>query len=202
MSAEYLITTYGYYALFTGTCLEGETIMVLAGIAARQEMLSLPWVILFGFLGSLTGDQAIFIIARVWGKSILARWPSLVPRIEKVNRLLERHGTWYMISFRFFYGLRNPTPFVIGISSVPTAKFVLLNVLGAILWAITLGTGGYLFGAVVEGLLKDLKVVILSVAGLAAFVWLVRHIWMRRRKKHPAAAPPPAAIPPDEKPQD
>jgi membrane protein DedA with SNARE-associated domain len=177
-----LIRAYGYYALFVGTCLEGETIMVLAGIAAREEMLQLWRVILLGFLGSLTGDQTIFIISRLWGRRILRWFPWLHTRMEKVNRLLERHGTWYMISFRFFYGLRNPTPFVIGLSSVPTLRFVLLNVTGAILWATTLGILGWLFGELAIRWLHNLKWAILGVAGIGFIVWLVRHLLLRRAR--------------------
>jgi membrane protein DedA with SNARE-associated domain len=109
--------------------------------------------------------------------------------MEKVNRVLERHGTWYMISFRFFYGLRNPTPFVIGLSSVSTARFVALNVLGAVIWAITLGLMGYLLGALAEPLLKDLKWVLLGVAAIGFLIWLVRHLLLRRAR-HRAELPP------------
>jgi membrane protein DedA with SNARE-associated domain len=190
---ESLIAAYGYYALFVGTCLEGETIMVLAGIAAREKVLELPWVIVLGFLGSLTGDQTIFFIGRVWGHRILARLPWLQPRLEKVNRVLERHGTWYIISFRFFYGLRNPTPFVIGLSSVPTGKFIALNVLGAILWATTLGVLGYLFGALAENVLMDLKWVILGVACVGVIIWIVRHLLLRRARHRLMQTQPPAS---------
>jgi membrane protein DedA with SNARE-associated domain len=187
---EQLIRDYGYYALFVGTCLEGETIMVLGGIAARQDILHLPWVILLGFFGSLTGDQTIFFVSRRWGRHILARFPWLHARMEKVNRILERHGTWYMISFRFFYGLRNPTPFVIGLSNIPTARFVALNVLGAALWAVTLGPMGYLLGALAEQILTDAKWAILGVAGIGAAIWLVRHLLLRRARRRQKDPPP------------
>ena len=205
---EYLIATYGYYALFAGTCLEGETVMVLAGIAAHEKMLCLPWVILLGFLGSLLGDQTIFFVSRMWGNRIvafvlrrfgkqsMADCPSWQRRIEKVNRLLERHGTWYMLSFRFFYGLRNPTPVVIGLSSIPTWKFVVLNVTGAVIWAMTLGCMGYLLGEVAKSILSDLKWLILGIAVLAFLVWLVRHIWLTYRARQARRAPPETKPPP------
>jgi len=182
-----LIKAYGYYGLFIGTCLEGETIMVLGGIAAREGMLRLPWVVLLGFLGSLTGDQTIFFIARWKGKALLARHPSWHPRVDKISRLLDRHGTWFIFTFRFYYGLRNITPIAIGVSSVSTFKFVLLNVTGAIAWAITLGSMGYLFGAMFEKVLSNLKIVMLVVAGVAALAWLIRHVYLWRRGRRIAA---------------
>ena len=55
--------------LMAATFLEGETILVLAGLAAHQGYLVLTWVILAAFLGSLCGDQLFFI----WDASIV-RW--------------------------------------------------------------------------------------------------------------------------------
>jgi len=187
-----------YCAVFVLTALEGETIMVLAGIAAHQGILELPWVIVLGFLGSLTGDQTIFFISRHWGKRILARFPWLYLRMEKVNRILERHGTWYMISFRFFYGLRNPTPFVIGLSSIRTARFVALNTLGAAIWAVTLGLMGFLLGELAARILSHSKWAILGVAAIGLAIWLVRHLLLTRARhkaklehKIPPDVPPP-----------
>lgn len=180
MTLEYLIINYGYLALFLGTCLEGETIMVLGGIAARQGYLELPWVMLVGFAGSILGDQTIFFLGRWKGQSFLARRPHWQPRIDRINRQLERRAALFITSFRFFYGLRNVTPFVLGASSVATPKFVMLNILGGIVWAVTLGGMGYLLGAVAEQVLKDLRIVILGAAALAAGVWVVRHLLRRR----------------------
>jgi len=207
MSPEYIEqlisenVVWAYCLVFVLTCLEGETIMILAGIAARQGLLELPWVIVLGFAGSLTGDQTIFFVSRMWGKRILARFPWLYLRMEKVGKVLERHGTWYLVSFRFFYGLRNPTPFVVGLSSIPTRKFVLLNVTGAIIWAITLGLAGYLLGALAERILSQGKWAILSVAGLGVAIWAVRHLLLRQarhqaKEQHRISPDVPAPEPP------
>jgi membrane protein DedA with SNARE-associated domain len=113
--------------------------------------------------------------------------------MEQVNRVLERHGTWYMISFRFFYGLRNPTPFVIGLSAVPATKFIALNVLGAVIWAVALGLMGYLLGALAEPLLEDLEWVLLGVAAIGIVIWIVRHLLLRRaRRRARRSGQPPA----------
>jgi membrane protein DedA with SNARE-associated domain len=178
-----LIVAYGYYALFIGTCLEGETIMFLAGVAARDRTLEFQWVVLLGFLGSLLGDQSIFFVSRMWGKAILRRFPRWHPPMGRVNSLLERHGTWYMLSFRFFYGLRNPTPFVVGISSVKTLRFVSLNVVGAALWSTTVGGLGYLIGMAFGSLLEDLKWVIIVLASVAICIWIIKHLLKRRRAR-------------------
>ena len=56
-----IIEHYGYAAIVIGTFLEGETILVLAGLVAHQGYLKLTGVITAAFLGSLCGDQLFFI---------------------------------------------------------------------------------------------------------------------------------------------
>jgi len=43
MDLQSFIENYGYAAILIGTFLEGETILVLAGLAAHQGYLVLPW---------------------------------------------------------------------------------------------------------------------------------------------------------------
>jgi len=194
---EEMIRAYGYYALFVGTLLEGETIMLLSGIAARQEFLELQWVIPIGFIGSLTGDQTIFFLSRLWLKRYINRWPSWQPRIARINALLEKHGTWFMFSFRFFYGIRNLTPVVIGASSVRTSRFVFLNVMGAMVWATVVGGLGYLLGELFLRLLGRLHTVILILLGLAVLAWLLRHVYLHYRIRRALCALPPESRPPE-----
>jgi membrane protein DedA with SNARE-associated domain len=53
VTLESIIETYGYWALLVGTFFEGETVLVLGGFAAHRGYLTLPWVILAAFIGSL-----------------------------------------------------------------------------------------------------------------------------------------------------
>jgi membrane protein DedA with SNARE-associated domain len=181
---EQLISTYGYLAILVGTFLEGETILVLGGFAAHRGYLHLPWVILAAFVGTLAGDQLFFFIGRLRGQALLARHPAWQARIEKVNRLLERYQTLLILAFRFVYGIRTSTPFVIGMSRVKTGYFVLLNTIGAMAWAIAIATAGYLLGNAVEAILGDIKRYEIGLMGIiavgAALAWTVRSIYRRR----------------------
>ena len=178
---NHLIEAYGYYALFVGTFLEGETILVLAGMAASLEHLKLPWVWAVAFAGSLLGDQTFFFIGRFKGKSFLAKRPTWQPQIGKVHRILERHHVLLLLGFRFLYGLRTVIPFVVGSSAVKTSRFIILNVIGAIIWAIVVGTGGYLFGAALLAIHKDVgHAVLIALGVIGILIWLVRHLRQRR----------------------
>jgi membrane protein DedA with SNARE-associated domain len=189
-----LIEQYGYYALFVGTLCEGETILLLGGMAARAGHLLLPWVMVIAFCGSLLGDQIVFFIGRIYGKAFLARRPRLQPRVAKVHRLMERHHVLLLIGFRFLYGLRNIIPLVIATSEVKVWRFVVLNVIGAALWAVTVAFLGFFLGAAVESLMGRVKIIaLIAVAVLALLVWVVRHLYLRHKARR---APPPVPEPP------
>jgi len=188
-----LIEQYGYYALFVGTFAEGETILVLAGMAARAQHLALPWVMVLAFCGSLLGDQTVFFIGRHWGNAFLAKRPRLKPRIDKIHRMMERHQTWLILGFRFLYGLRNIIPVVIATSPIRFSRFLVLNIIGAALWAVTVSLLGYFLGAAVEAVLGRMRIIaLIAVAVIAALIWVGRHLYLRHKAKKASSDGPEA----------
>jgi membrane protein DedA with SNARE-associated domain len=185
---EALLKTYGYLAVFIGTFAEGETILILAGFAAHGGYLALPWVILAAFIGGLCGDQLFFYLGRTHSRRFLARRPLWKERVYKAQRLLERFQTPLILGFRFLYGTRTVIPFVIGMSSVPTKRFILLNAISALIWASIVGTGGYLFGNILESILGNIKhyerFIIAAIAVIGIALWAL-HRYRYRKKRIP-----------------
>ncbi len=180
-----LISTYGYLAILIGTFLEGETILILGGFAAHLGYLELPWVIASGLTGSFTGDQLYFYLGRHFGPKIIAKRLSWQEGAEKVYKHLHRHKNLLILSFRFFYGLRNVTPFAVGAAQISRTRFFTLNLIGAIVWAISFGYAGYLFGEAFRLFLEDFKryeIYVLIALVVAGFLfWLFNLIRHRRR---------------------
>jgi membrane protein DedA with SNARE-associated domain len=186
MDLQSIIENYGYAAILIGTFLEGETILVLAGLAAHKGYLVLTWVILAAFLGSLCGDQLFFYLGRKHSQVVLSRRPTWKQKAEKVNKMMNRFQTPLILGFRFLYGLRTVTPFVIGMSTVSLKKFLVLNVAGALIWAAAIGSCGYLFGHALEvfiGKAKSYEIYIMgSVAIVGVLIWTF-HFYRRRRRR-------------------
>jgi membrane protein DedA with SNARE-associated domain len=187
MSLESFIDTYGYLAVLVGTLLEGETILVLGGFAAHRGYLHLPWVMLAAFIGSLLGDQFFFFLGRWHSQAVLARRPSWKVRVEKAQKLIDRFRTPFILVFRFLYGLRTVSPFVIGMGSVPAARFILLNAVGALVWAVTVGAGGYLFGEALEIMIGNIKryekIVLVVIAVIGLVIWGIHFLLKRPQTK-------------------
>ena len=171
MSLEALISTYGYAAIGIGTFLEGETILILGGLAAHGGYLQLQWVITSAFLGTLFG--------RFKGKEWLERKPHWKAKSQRAFALLDRYQIPFIIGFRFIYGLRTITPFAIGVSGISPLRYLVLNMLGSLLWATVIGTAGYLFGNAIELLLGDIKKyelgLLAGIAVIGALVWIIHY---------------------------
>ena len=182
-----LIAQYGYLAVLLGTFLEGETILVLAGFAAHRGLLSLPGVMLAAFVGSLLSDQLFFFLGRRHGDALLARKPAWQSGVERVRSLLNRYHTALILIFRFLYGLRNITPFALGMSEVSTAQFMMLNAVGAAIWAVGVALLGWFVGAAAQQMLGHLERYERGIGAAIIAVGLGLWIWHRLAARRRAA---------------
>jgi len=180
-----LIRNYGYLAILIGTFLEGETILILGGLASHMGFLELPWVMAAALTGSFTGDQLYFYIGRHYGPKIIARRLSWQEGAQKVYKHLHRHKNLLILSFRFFYGFRNVTPFAVGAAHISRLRFFSLNLVGAVIWAFVFAYAGYLFGEAFRLFLDDFKryklYVLLGLVLVGVLIWLATLIRHRRR---------------------
>ena len=187
MAFEYapLVAKYGYAATFAGTLIEGESLLILSGLAAHRGYLSLPLVVVVGALGGALGDIGFFLLGRYYGRGLIARFPRFAPSADRVRGMIERHPAATILGVRFMYGLRTAGPAIIGTTRMTLLEFVPLNVVGALLWSACWTGAGYLLGRAAEHLLGDLArierelfggAVLLVVIGVvAAKVWRARH---------------------------
>jgi len=175
MNWELIIRNYGYFALLVGTFFEGETILILGGFAAHLGYLYLPWVILVAFIGTLSGDQLFFYFGRRHSRFVLDKHPAWQSRLDRVQKLFERYQTLLILGFRFLYGLRTVTPFVLVRSGVSPTYFFLLNTLSALVWSVAVGIGGYLFGNFLKLIMGDIKryefEAFFGIAGIGSVIW-------------------------------
>jgi membrane protein DedA with SNARE-associated domain len=172
---------FGYFALFLGTFFEGETILVLAGFLAFREYMNIQTVIIVAFMGSYAGDQLWYFLGRRHGRKLLKRKPRWEAMGDKALDHIRRHPDLWVLSFRFVYGLRTVMPVAIGMSGYPPARYLLLNGIGAIVWATVLGLASYHFGAVLEGILGNVKRYELMVLGALMVIGIALWLWRRAR---------------------
>lgn len=182
-----LLATYGYWMVFVGCLLEGETVLILGGMAAHQQALQFWTVLALAILGGVLGDQLLFWSGRYFGARLLPRLKRHQGTIDRVSGLIERYPSTSVFAVRFLYGMRLVGPLVIGASGLSPWRFALLNLLGATVWATLFVSAGYWAGEALQQLFGDLKPyrlpIVIGVVLLVAAEALVRHLRARNKAR-------------------
>jgi len=191
MSIDAIIAQYGYLALFVGVFFEGETFLIVASFAAHQGYLKLQWVILTAFLGAVAGDESYFFLGRRKGRAYLRNRPLWQLRVAKAQGLLECHHRLIIVGFRFLSGLRTVIPLALGMSDVRASRFIFFNILGALAWSLVIGLSGFLFGAVLNALLTDIRryqwYIMLTILVIGVLIWTTYYFRKRKLRRIAAA---------------
>lgn len=184
MSFATFVSNYGYLALAIGCLLEGETIVLLAGLAVHRGMMAGPWVMLIASICSFLGDQFWFQIGHRYGQRLFERFPRLARQRTFLEKHLFAHPDALVLALRFMVGLRTAGPILLGAGFLAPRRFFWLNLAGALLWAGIFISLGYFFGELAERLLPKIKTAeedlfLLLFGGIILFQ-LINHLRKRR----------------------
>lgn len=186
------LAALGPFAIALGAAVEGQTAVIAGGVMAREQILSPAVVVLAAALGSGIVDYLLFVLGRSFRHTRWVKRAAAKPAFDKALVLIERYPTGFILSFRFIYGLRAAGPVAVGVSSVSTRKFAILNAIAAGLWAGAFVALGYAFGPAVMALLHGMfahaapiaaaVAAVVAIVGLAYWRW---RIWTAQERLQP-----------------
>jgi membrane-associated protein len=166
--------------LFVGFVLPGETVAVLAGVAAKLGHVPLAGVLAVVIGAAVVGDTVGYEVGRHLGPRILA-WRVLDRRRERLDAaqdLLARRGGTAVFLGRWIAFFRAVMPALAGTARMPYPRFFAYNAVGGLAWGAAVVLLGYAAGAsyarVEQSFGRGVAVVVLVVAVAAVVVWRVR----------------------------
>lgn len=181
MSPESLLQDFGYVAVFLGTFLEGEAILVAAGFFASRGYLDPVAVGVVAFAGAYLGHLFWFWLGRVHGVRLLDRFPRMKRHFGKGVRVFERYGVTAIILTQWLYGLRITCAVIIGMSRIALLKFLLYQAVSCALWVVVITAAGFYFGRAIESVLG--RVEHIEKYGLIIIVAIAIGFWLWHRYK-------------------
>lgn len=178
MNIELFVKDWGYWAVFLGSMVEGESIILTASALSALGHLSIVKVGALTFLGTLIADQGIYWLGAWCGRDVLAYLQRRLPKLQAPIRagltFLKRNEVMYILSFRFIYGIRIISPFIIGSQGISFMEFAWLNAVSAAIWMVVSCAIGYLAGAFLSQFIQHLGVLIavMVMSVVSVTVWL------------------------------
>jgi len=171
-----ILTLYQMPAIFLGSFLFGETVILTAAFLSAQGLWSTWTIFWLALLGTLASDALWFL----YGQKILTlfhRWEKYQHGSEKFLKALEKlTGSRPHLSLlwvKAVYGVRIFTIIYLSVRKVDFWKFIVLDAIGSAWWIGVI----ILFGRLAGVGLNDLPVTIDNLEYAAAAIVLIIIIW-------------------------
>jgi membrane protein DedA with SNARE-associated domain len=131
-----------------------EIIMPVAGVAAGQGRMWLPFVIASGAAGAMLGNIVWYLAARAIG---LIRFKPFIHRhgrwltinwaeVERADRWFRRHGIAFVLLGRMIPTIRSLVSVPAGLLHMRFRNFVIASTIGTVGWTSLLTIAGYKMG--------------------------------------------------------
>jgi membrane protein DedA with SNARE-associated domain len=192
------------FAFLEACCIpiSSEITFGFAGVLAFQGHLNLVLVIIIGTLAELAGSFTSFSIGRWGGRPLVDRVGKyvLITRsdVDRAERFLAGKGAWAVPVGRMIPVIRAFTSIVAGLIEMPPLRFVLLSLIGTVIYASAFSAIGYALGSAWNKVAHDVSVagyviVAVVVVAIVAFVVIRLRAVRRESRETPLSE---AAVPP------
>ena len=149
-----------YTLVIVGILLKGEPGLVLGSLMARKGEMSLSVVIVMAIVISFGVNFIIYILARWKGRLWIQSTTWGNKYYDRTEIMVRRYGLWILIISRFLYGIRNGIPLLCGITKMRIMAFTLFNIIGAALWAISVGYFCWYIGESVVNIFQKFETIV------------------------------------------
>lgn len=199
LDAEYLLSHGGFYivclivfaetGLFFGFFLPGDYLLFLAGLFCALNKIDVDIVTLyFGILGAgILGNFAGYWFGHRTGPMLFKRKDTILFKRKYVimaEEFFQKYGGTALIIGRFVPIIRTFAPIFAGVVQLNFRKFVIYNVLGALLWVSLLTLTGYYLGVKFPWIIEYVEYIIVAlivIAFLPIAIALLKK-WLKNRK--------------------
>ena len=166
--------------------LPGDSLLFVAGAIAAVGGLDLGLLMLLLVIAAILGDALNYSVGRYFGPKVFSWEDSRFfnrAAFDRTHAFYEKHGGVTIIVARFMPFIRTFAPFVAGVAEMSYHKFATYNVVGGILWVVSLSGLGYLIGntAWVKEHFSWVTLAMIIVPALPAVIEVLRHTVFKRK---------------------
>ena len=165
--------------------LPGDSLLFVLGAIGAGGLLNIHFTVGILMLAAFLGDTLNYAIGSYLGPKVFSKKDSKIfnpNHLLRTRRFLDLHGGKAVVLARFIPIIRTYAPFVAGVGSMQYRSFVFFNILGAVLWVVTLSYAGFFFGniPVVKDNISLVIILIILVSISPVLVGLIKSFWLKR----------------------
>ncbi|MVX35431.1 VTT domain-containing protein, partial [Myroides sp. LoEW2-1] len=132
--------------------LPGDSLLFATGmLIAQSDELSITLAIIILLVAAIGGDSLNYLIGnkvgmrltrvKLFGKQIIKE-----EHLDKTHSFYEKYGERTIVISRFIPIVRTLAPFVAGVGKMKYSVFMTYNVIGGLIWVLSLTLAGYFLG--------------------------------------------------------
>jgi len=163
--------------------LPGDSLLFAIGAFTARGAFDL-WAIMGTLvLAAFLGDTINYSIGKFFGPKIFGKENSFwfnKKNLDKAHSFYEKYGAKTIILARFVPIVRTFAPFVAGIGEMNYRKYMIYNIVGAVLWVCSFTVLGFFFGNL-PIIQQNFKLVILAIIIISVIPAIVEYV--REKKK-------------------
>jgi membrane-associated protein len=161
--------------------LPGDSLLFAAGTFAALGALDVRLLLVLLVAAAIIGDTVNYWVGAWIGPRAFSgrvRWLRK-DYLDRTRALYEKHGGKTIIIARFIPIIRTFAPFVAGVGAMSYGKFLLYNVVGAVLWVGLFVLGGFFFGNI-PVVKENFTIVILAIIAISVMPIVLEAVRARR----------------------
>jgi membrane-associated protein len=175
-----LFVIFAETGLFFGFFLPGDSLLFVAGLLSTSKYIDQPvgllivMLVIAAFSGTCVG-YFFGLWAKQYFKNRKENFFYKQKYLDMAQDFYKRYGMMAFIVGRFLPIVRTFVPILAGIVKIDFRKFVVYNLLGAVLWIVTLVMAGYFLGNMFPTLIDNVELIIVGLIVVTAIPVIISY---------------------------
>ncbi len=174
-----------YIIISLGVLVEGEVVLLLAGVLSHRGYLDIFDTIFIAFLAAIVHDLIYWLIGKKLAES--KKEKILFIDSKKIKGFLEKSkngsGLYIFIS-KFAWSLNRIVLVASGFIKTPPKELLRYSLPACLVWSITFVSLGYIFAFETDVFKKDIKTAAILISGFIVFVVILENLLRRQIKRN------------------
>jgi membrane-associated protein len=180
------LIVFAEVGLLLGFILPGDTLLIAAGVYAHEGKIALIPVIAITIFAAITGDSLSYYWGRKLGPAVFKKDDSVLfntSHVARAEKFYAKYGAKALLITHFLPVVRAFMPMLAGVAKMPYRRFLVFNIAGDILWAVSVTLVGYYIGSRIPGVDKYILLLVFAAVFFSAAPTLYHYIRMRLKSR-------------------